>query len=136
MALFEVCAITEHFLQVYNCKKLLHSVLRMKEHVKYEMHVQKKDGESGKKRGLDKVDEDDVDNSSLPAFKKVKRYNSVFHKVEALLSRIALTEMSRKMSRKDWLSPDQGERGGSVVERRTPEREVRGWKPTSAMLCP
>ena len=29
-----------------------------------------------------------------------------------------------------------GERGGSVVECRTPEREVRGSKPTSAVLCP
>ena len=30
----------------------------------------------------------------------------------------------------------QGERGGSVVECRTPEREVRGSRPTSAVLCP
>ena len=29
-----------------------------------------------------------------------------------------------------------GERGGSVVECRTPEREVWGSKPTSAVLCP
>ena len=29
-----------------------------------------------------------------------------------------------------------GERGGSVVECRTPEREVRGSRPTSAVLCP
>ena len=29
-----------------------------------------------------------------------------------------------------------GERGGSVVECRTPEREVRGLKPTAAVLCP
>ena len=29
-----------------------------------------------------------------------------------------------------------GERGGSVVECRTPEREVWGSKPTAAMLCP
>ena len=28
------------------------------------------------------------------------------------------------------------ERGGSVVECRTPEREVRGSKPTTAVLCP
>ena len=28
-----------------------------------------------------------------------------------------------------------GERGGSMVERRTPEREVGGSKPTSAVLC-
>ena len=30
----------------------------------------------------------------------------------------------------------EGERGGSVVECRTPEREVRGSKPTAAVLCP
>ena len=29
-----------------------------------------------------------------------------------------------------------GERGGSVVECRTPEREVRGSIPTAAVLCP
>ena len=29
-----------------------------------------------------------------------------------------------------------GERGGSVVECRTPEREVGGSKPTTAVLCP
>ena len=31
---------------------------------------------------------------------------------------------------------DTGERGGSVVESRTPEREVGGSKPTAAVLCP
>ena len=31
---------------------------------------------------------------------------------------------------------DNGERGGLVVECRTPEREVRGSKPTAAVLCP
>ena len=35
---------------------------------------------------------------------------------------------------KNSMSP--GERGGSVVECRTPEREVRGSRPTSAVLCP
>ena len=30
----------------------------------------------------------------------------------------------------------EGERGGSVVEYRTPEREVRGSRPTAAVLCP
>ena len=33
-------------------------------------------------------------------------------------------------------APGEGERGGSVVECRTPEREVRGSKPTAAVLCP
>ena len=32
--------------------------------------------------------------------------------------------------------PHQGERGGSVVECRTPEREVRGSRPTAAVLFP
>ena len=31
---------------------------------------------------------------------------------------------------------NSGERGGSVVELWTPEREVGGSKPTSALLCP
>ena len=31
---------------------------------------------------------------------------------------------------------DFGERGSSVVECRTPEREVGGSKPTVAVLCP
>ena len=30
----------------------------------------------------------------------------------------------------------KGEHGGSVVECRTPEREVGGSKPTAAVLCP
>ena len=30
----------------------------------------------------------------------------------------------------------RGERGGSMVECRTPEREVRGSRPTAAVLCP
>ena len=30
----------------------------------------------------------------------------------------------------------KGERGGSVVECQTPEREVRGSRPTAAVLCP
>ena len=33
-------------------------------------------------------------------------------------------------------SGTSGERGGSVVECRTPEREVRGSRPTAAVLCP
>ena len=35
-----------------------------------------------------------------------------------------------------FLSNFQGERGGSVVECRTPEREVGSSKPTAAVLCP
>ena len=35
-----------------------------------------------------------------------------------------------------YITSTRGERGGSVVECRTPEREVRGSRPTAAMLCP
>ena len=40
-------------------------------------------------------------------------------------------EFFDKLLRKHWYW-----RGGSVVECRTPEREVRGSKPTAAVLCP
>ena len=36
----------------------------------------------------------------------------------------------------NWFYIYIGERGGSVVECRTPEREVRGSRPTAAVLCP
>ena len=39
-------------------------------------------------------------------------------------------------SRNYFPSSGFGERGGSVVECRTPEREVRGSRPTAAVLCP
>ena len=35
-----------------------------------------------------------------------------------------------------FISDFGGERCGSVVECRTPEREVRGSRPTAAVLCP
>ena len=38
--------------------------------------------------------------------------------------------------RSDQTTDYGGERGGSVVECRTPEREVGGSKPTAAVLCP
>ena len=41
-----------------------------------------------------------------------------------------------KRCKKDLSLQKYGERGGSVVECRTPEREVRGSKPTAAVLCP
>ena len=37
---------------------------------------------------------------------------------------------------KNYFSTLREERGGSVVECRTPEREVRGSRPTAAVLCP
>ena len=48
-------------------------------------------------------------------------------------------EQSKKISNDQELiqsDPTSGERGGSVVECRTPEREVRGSRPTAAVLCP
>ena len=41
-----------------------------------------------------------------------------------------------KKKKKKKKKKKNGERGGSVVECRTPEREVRGSRPTSAVLCP
>ena len=50
----------------------------------------------------------------------------------AIYSQLLLAKKTLK-----WLSTVRmGERGGSVVECRTPEREVRGSRPTSAVLCP
>ena len=40
------------------------------------------------------------------------------------------------LSFKPMITNRIGERGGSVVECRTPEREVRGSRPTAAVLCP
>ena len=40
------------------------------------------------------------------------------------------------ISAKSQFDKYYGERGGSVVECRTPEREVRGSRPTAAVLCP
>ena len=40
------------------------------------------------------------------------------------------------MTPRNCLPSVKGERGGSVVECRTPEREVRGSKPNAAVLCP
>ena len=43
----------------------------------------------------------------------------------------------RHSTQTNYYAPNRrGERGGSVVECRTPEREVRGSKPTAAVLCP
>ena len=45
-------------------------------------------------------------------------------------------QLERKYLAADENYSQKGERGGSVVECRTPEREVRGSKPTAAVLCP
>ena len=46
------------------------------------------------------------------------------------------SKTSRSVSSIPWITPEIGERGGSVVECRTPEREVGGSIPTAAVLCP
>ena len=43
---------------------------------------------------------------------------------------------TRKLELLEIIKTGNGERGGSVVECRTPEREVGGSKPTAAVLCP
>ena len=45
-----------------------------------------------------------------------------------------ITKLKGQKKHKD--TAQGGERGGSVVECRTPKREVRGSKPTAAVLCP
>ena len=53
---------------------------------------------------------------------------------DALREWNAETEQQQKPDME--ISSNPGERGGSVVECRTPEREVRGSRPTAAVLCP
>ena len=62
------------------------------------------------------------------------------------MSYVTLTAVyeTRMLTYSDWVTAlsvgsyyqAEGERGGSVVECRTPEREVRGSRPTAAVLCP
>ena len=40
------------------------------------------------------------------------------------------------MSWSNYSNGSKGERGGPVVECRTPEREIGGSRPTAAVLCP
>ena len=55
----------------------------------------------------------------------------------AVISFSQLVNSSPLYKSRNWfLQRILGERGGSVVECRTPEREVRGSRPTSAVLCP
>ena len=44
--------------------------------------------------------------------------------------------MGKLASKRKKVNLNLGERGCSVVEYRTPEREVGGSKPTTAVLCP
>ena len=49
---------------------------------------------------------------------------------------LLLIDVLKCVTRALLSNPLSGERGGSVVECRTPEREVRGSRPTAAVLCP
>ena len=60
-------------------------------------------------------------------------------KQESVTPMATLTPTPTGSAPKTILSPPLrwgGERGGSVVECRTPEREVQGSRPTAAVLCP
>ena len=67
-------------------------------------------------------------NSNMPIMRKSSSYG-----VSGVVDRNANTP---NVDEKLTLLSELGERGGSVVECRTPEREVRGSKPTAAVLCP
>ena len=67
----------------------------------------------------------------------VSCFNNVFWWFFRIFAKITLTTsikspISININYWYW----DGERGGSVVERRTLEREVGGLKPTAAVLCP
>ena len=49
---------------------------------------------------------------------------------------ILILKCSKQKQKMKMTNKKLGERGGSVVECRTPEREVRGSRPTAAVLCP
>ena len=74
-------------------------------------------------------------------FFDIQRSKSVLH---SLASKIVLLPIINGLENKLYSHPGYypsflwkcGERGGSVVECRTPEREVRGSRPTAAVLCP
>ena len=48
----------------------------------------------------------------------------------------SVVDHKAKVKQQFTLPGSEVERGGSVVECRTPEREVGGSKPTAAVLCP
>ena len=68
-------------------------------------------------------------------FWKIKLFLPHFHQKNRHFPHYAALKGKKK---KFSYLPTQpkGERGGSVVECRTPEREVRGSRPTAAVLCP
>ena len=76
-----------------------------------------------------------------PYFRIMSQYDQTFdHKIN--ISHCGLYFMVQWFCLISWRLSDiwppyfEGERGGSVVECRTPEREVGGSKPTAAVLCP
>ena len=83
-------------------------------------------------------------NYYLRALNKYRLYWSDMYKIEALEGgplypislKIFVKVFLKSYSILNKFPQNPGERGGSVVECRTPEREVRGSKPTAAVLCP
>ena len=59
-------------------------------------------------------------------------YGDLVYKFKKIVGRADFSDQFRK----NIFRYKRGERGGSVVECRTPEREVRGSRPTAAVLCP
>ena len=62
--------------------------------------------------------------------------DSILHRAVLLYSLQTRARHHPAQSCSIILPVNKGERGGSVVECRTPEREVRGSRPTAAVLCP
>ena len=65
----------------------------------------------------------------------MNNFSYIFAKCDLILLLIFETEILL-LSPQYTIAIIRGERGGSVVECRTPEREVRGSRPTAAVLCP
>ena len=74
-----------------------------------------------------------VDFSFLPTFSSLVVLCPL--KGTTYLKCVSVT-MSHRVPSDSCKQKTHKERGGSVVECRTPEREVRGSKPTAAVLCP
>ena len=73
---------------------------------------------------------------SMDEVKILNIYERVFLRKAKFMFKISKSITPSYINAMFTLRPINGERGGSVVECRTPEREVRGSKPTAAVLCP
>ena len=65
----------------------------------------------------------------------VRNLIPAFHLRSHLLIHAGVKSITYEICKKRF-TYSGGERGGSVVECQTPEREVRGSRPTAAVLCP